>query len=163
MSNEIAIQQNAAQTVATWRTTTTYEQVFTHIPEGFERVMAHLGANGVDPVGAPFTMFHQAPDAETEGDIAMAVPVAAPFIGTTETDIEIVELPAGATASLMHQGSYTSLGQSYASLVSWITEHGHQIEGPAREIYMNSPADVAEADLLTQIVFPIDAEETVVA
>lgn len=161
MNHEITKQDNPAQTVATWRTATTYEQVFTHIPEGFGRVMAHLGANDIDPIGAPFTMFHQAPDAESEGDISMAVPVASGF--PTADEIEVVELPAGATASVMHQGSYATLGESYAVLATWIAGHGHQIEGPAREVYMNSPADVDESELLTQIVFPIDAEETVVA
>lgn len=164
MSNEVLIQDRPTQTIATWRTATTYDQVFTHIPEGFGRVFAHLGAAGIDPVGAPFAVFYQAPDADTEGDIAMAVPIAAPFtVESGDIDITIVELPAGPTALIVHQGSYASLGDSYAALAEWIAENGRQIVGPARETYMNSPADTAEADLLTEVLFPINAEETVVA
>ena len=32
--------------------------------------------SNIAPAGPPFTVFYQAPDADTEGDIAMAVPVA---------------------------------------------------------------------------------------
>ena len=158
MTTDVTIKSQDATAVATWRTPTTYEQVFTHIPEGFGRVMAYLGEQQVHPVGAPFTVFHQAPDGDSEGDIAMAVPISSvSAVGDSdEFQIVIDEIPAGPTASIMHKGSYANMGESYATVVSWIAEHGHTIVGPARETYFNSPADVSEADLLTEISFPID-------
>ena len=50
------------------------------------------------------------------------------------------------------------MGESYATVSAWIHERGHRIVGPTREVYLNSPGDVAEADLLTEILFPIDAD-----
>jgi len=159
MTNEITVREHPAQLVASWRTTTTYADVFAAIPEGFGRVMTCLGEENVAPSGAPFTLFYQAPDGDTEGDIAMSVPISAPFAPSSDTDVEIVDIPAGPTAAITHRGSYANMGESYATVVSWINQHGHQIVGPAREIYLNSPADTADEDLLTEIHFPIDADE----
>ena len=159
MTTEVTVKSHPAQIAAAWRTTTTYSDIFNHIPEGFGRVMAHLADENVDPVGAPFTLFYQAPDGDSEGDIAMSVPIGDALASTGDSDIETVEIPAGSTASIMHKGSYASMGESYATVVSWINEHGHSIVGPAREVYLNSPADAAEHELLTEILFPINNEE----
>jgi len=157
MSNEITVKSTSAAVVAAHRTATTYAQVFNDIPSGFGRVMGALATAGVDPIGIPFTLFHQAPEADNPGDIAMCVPVG---IGADEAidGIDTVELPAGTTAMVLHRGSYDDMGTSYAEAVTWIQQRGHEIVGPCREVYLNSPAEVAEADLLTEIHFPIDAE-----
>lgn len=156
MSHNVTLKTIAPVTVAAHRTATTYAQVFDDIPAGFGEVMAGLGAAGIDPVGTPFTVFYQAPDADADGDIAMCVPIdpAASASGVTR-----VELPGGPAASVIHHGSYADMGESYASVSRWIHERGHRIIGPAREIYLNSPADVEESEVLTEILFPIEGDE----
>lgn len=157
MSNDITVKSIPAVVVAAHRTPTTHVEVFSDIPAGFATVMQALASAGVDPAGIPFTLFHQAPDADSPGDIAMCVPVGdkveAPIEG-----VETVALPANATAMVLHRGSYDDMGRSYANAAAWIQQRGHQIVGPCREVYLNSPAEVAEADLLTKIHFPIDSD-----
>lgn len=156
MTLDITITTQPALTVATWRTITTYSDIFEHIPEGFGRVMTVLGQLDIAPAGIPFTIFHLAPDGDTEGDIATAVPIQETF--DPDSGVECIQLPATPTASVTHSGSYANMGGSYATLVTWIQEHGHSIAGPAREIYLNSPAEVDEAELRTEIHFPIDTD-----
>lgn len=158
MTTEVTIKTHPAQIAAAWRTDTTYADIFNDIPAGFGQVLAFLESANIDPIGAPFTVFHQAPDGDTAGDISMCVPIA----GTFEDggDISVMEIPEGATASVLHRGSYEDMGASHATATRWIHQHGHSLTGPTREIYMNSPAEVSEADLLTEILFPIDAEGT---
>ena len=159
MTNEVTVSTQPAQTVAAWRTTTTYSKIFTHIPEGFDKVMTQLQAHNINPIGAPFTVFYQAPDGDTEGDIAMSVPIASAFeLADDDSAVEILEVPGSAVASVTHMGSYANMGESYATVVTWIQEHGHEIVGPAREVYLNSPAEVSEDKLATIISFPIDGE-----
>lgn len=158
MSSEVTIKSHPAQTVAAWRTPTTHTDIFGHIPEGFGRVMTFLAEESIDPTGPPFTLFYQAPDGDTDGDIAMSVPIASAFDVAADGEIDIVEVPAGQTASVVHTGSYANMGESYATVVAWIHEHGHAIVGPGREVYLNSPTEVSEAELMTEILFPIDAE-----
>lgn len=158
MTTEVTVKTYPAQTAATWRTETTYADIFTDIPAGFGRVLASLESAEVDPIGAPFTVFHQAPDGDTAGDISMCVPIAS--TPDTGEKIETIEIPEGAIASVLHRGPYEDMGAAHATAAAWIQKHGHTVTGPTREIYLNSPADVGEADLMTEIQFPIDAEGT---
>ena len=156
MSQDIIVKTAPAVTAATYRTETTSAEIFADIPNGFERVIAFLTEAGVDPAGAPFTLYHQAPDADTDGDIAMCVPLAASL--ESDAPIELIDLAEVATASVVHKGGYDDMGKSYAAVSAWIHERGHRIVGPHREVYLNSPADTDEADLLTEIHFPIDSD-----
>ena len=159
MSNQVLIKTNQEITAVGYRTSTTYKAIFSDIPAGLGRVIGTLVEANVDPAGAPFTMYHQAPDGDTDGDIAMCVPVGAAGMGEgLDDELAAVTIPEGASASILHRGSYETMGESYATVATWVQEHGHHVVGPIREIYLNSPAEVEEADLLTELLFPIDAE-----
>lgn len=155
MSDTVTIKTLPAQLAAVYRTTTTQQSVFTDIPAGFGRVLRAMGSAGIDPVGAPFTVFYQAPDADTPGDIAMCVPVLAAASGA---NLELVRLDEQVVAAVTHHGPYEDMAESYAAISAWIHRFGHRIVGPTREIYLNSPADVEAAALLTEIQFPIDPD-----
>lgn len=156
MTTLVTMKPLTAVTAATYRTTTTHIEVFNDIPAGFDLVVAALG-DQIVPVGAPFTIFHQPPDGDTEGEIAMCVPVSADT-NAADLSVDLIALESGTAASIVHEGSYDDMGRSYAQVSAWIQERGHSIVGPTREIYLNSPADVEEAELRTELLFPIDAE-----
>lgn len=157
MTTEITVKTHASMLVAAYRTPTTYAEIFTDIPAGFAKTMGFVTNAGLDPVGIPFTLYYQAPDADTPGDIAMCVPVAAAV--EASGGVQVIEIEASATASILHRGTYDNMGESYATVSAWIHEHGHRLTGPTREVYLNSPAEVDEGDLLTEIHFPIDSEQ----
>jgi effector-binding domain-containing protein len=152
----VTIKATPAAIALAHRTDTTYPGIFEDIPAGFESVVGVLEKAEADPVGPPFTRYHQVPDADTPGNIEMCIPVAAVIEAGEGT--EIVEIDAQVSASIMHRGSYQDMGRSYNTVAAWIHERGHRILGPHTEVYLNSPADVDEDDLLTEIRFPIDAE-----
>jgi len=162
MSTEVIVKTHPAITAIGFRTLTTHEAVFTDLPAGIGRVVGSLIGANVTPVGAPFTLFHQAPDGDTEGDIEMCVPVSQDVLLDEALDpsgeLTAVSVAAGPSASIVHRGSYEDMGRSYAAIAMWVQEHGHVVVGPTREIYLNSPAEVAEEDLLTELLFPIDGE-----
>ena len=157
MSSDVTIKKQPALIAAAHRTPTTHARIFTDIPMGFDKVMGVVLEADADPAGTPFTLYHQAPDAEAEGDIAMCVPISHEI--DARDHVEVIEFAPTVTASVVHRGSYEEMGESYATVSKWIHERGHRIIGPHREVYLNSPAQVDEADLLTEIHFPIDTEE----
>ena len=55
-------------------------------------------------------------------------------------------------------GPYEQIAPAYHTLTGWISEHGHEIAGPPREIYLNDPQTVAPEELLTRVEFPICSE-----
>ena len=159
MSTAVTVKQYEAITAVGHRTSTTAKGIFSDIPAGFERVLGTLFETGIDPVGPPFTLYHQAPDGDTDGNIMMCVPVDQAAVNGDD-DLGSIAIGAGAAASIIHRGSYEDMGRSHAAIAAWIQERGHQIVGETREVYLNSPAEVAESDLLTEVLVPIDAEDT---
>lgn len=65
------------------------------------------------------------------------------------------ELPGGLVATVTHTGLYGGLNATYNRIFDWFTAYGHTYAGPPREIYLNSPAEVADDELLTRIEFPV--------
>jgi effector-binding domain-containing protein len=61
-------------------------------------------------------------------------------------------------ASTVHYGPYEEIAPAYHTLTGWISEHGHEIAGPPREIYLNDPHMVATEEIATQVEFPIRPE-----
>jgi len=156
MSDDVVVKSIESQTVAAYRTATTHTAIFEDIPAGFDRVIGFIGSASVEPFGAPFTMYHTAPEGDAPGDISMCVPIAKPI--QPGDGIDIVDVPAGTVASVIHRGPYDEMGKAYASVAAWIHERGHRSTGPSREIYLNNPGDVADTDLLTEIQWPIDSD-----
>lgn len=162
LSTDVTLKVNPAIVAIGWRTQTTHIEIFNDIPAGFGTVIGQLAEADVDPTGPPFTLYHQAPDGDTAGDISMCVPVAAEMAESMAVNgLTVFEVDEGAAASIVHRGGYDDMGESYATAMTWIQERGHHLLGPAREVYLNSPAEVGEADLRTEILFPIDGETAV--
>ena len=154
MSHEVAVKIVNPQVVSSHRVETTYQQVFTAIPEGFGTVFRRLQDHNAEPTGIPFTIFHRAPDAEDSGDVEMCIPVS-----PNARLAPIHDVPGGPVAAVVHKGPYDEMGPAYEALARWISDHGHQIVGPTREIYLNHPDDVDPTELLTELQWPIDTAE----
>jgi effector-binding domain-containing protein len=154
MDTGIAVKDVPEQRVAAFRCSATQAEIFQAIPDGFGKVFAVLG--DVAPDGIPFALFYAFPDADTAGEVSMCVPIDRHCPLAFGDDVEVVTLPASAMATIVHRGPYEDMGEAYASIASWIHARGHAILGPSREIYLNSPADAGQDDLLTEIQWPID-------
>jgi len=71
--------------------------------------------------------------------------------------LESVVLPATNCAVLHYKGPYTAIKVAYDFLYGdWLPKSGSEpADAPPYEVYLNSPADTAEADLLTDIILPL--------
>ena len=63
----------------------------------------------------------------------------------------------GDYAVVTHRGSYDGLGEVYDTLIgSWLPSSGREPgDGPAFEIYRNSPRDTPPAELVTDVYVPL--------
>lgn len=162
MTTAISLKTNPESTFAMQRRTTSKADVFDNIPAGLAAVIGALQGVGLAPAGPPTTVFHVVPESGIDGEIALCVPVdgALPVgdSGALDNDgVEITTLPEQTVASLVHEGSYETLGDTYAAIAAWVQDHGHTISGPPSETYFNSPGEVADIDLRTEVAFPIAA------
>jgi effector-binding domain-containing protein len=155
MPYEVTVKELPAQTVAATRATSDLRGISSAISTGVHLVLDELGRRGLEPAGPLQVVYHadQVLDEETAAPIEICFPVAAPFDGSGE--VYAAELPGGPAAVTVHRGPYAEIGPAYHTVSGWIQDHGHDLAGGPREVYLNDPGEVAEADLLTEVQWPI--------
>ena len=156
MPRDVQVTEVAPQLVAATKVHTSLSRIGDDIGAGFGTLMMTLGREGLAPSGAPLIVYPDVIDEETDGDLEICVPVAAPISG--DGDVYSRELEGGTMATTVHHGPYNQIGQAYHTLTGWISEHGHDIAGPPRETYLNDPQMVSPEELLTRVEFPICSE-----
>lgn len=153
MGYDIEITEVQPRLIAAIRVTTSRSNIGDEIASGFGALMGVLSGEGVGPSGPPFVVYHDVIDAETVGDIEIGMPIAGAISG--DDTVYSRELEGGAMAITVHRGPYQEIESAYKSLMGWIPEHGYEIAGPPREIYLNDPHTVSPEEILTRVEFPI--------
>lgn len=124
-------------------------------PRAFGELIAHLGRAQAQPVGPLFALYHGPEFDEEAVDVEWCVPVDRPVSGQGHMGGR--ELPGGTVAYTLHAGPYDALGPAaYAALQSWMQEHGHESDGPPREVYLVGTCQAREpAAYRTELQWPI--------
>jgi effector-binding domain-containing protein len=145
--------------VASLTTHTGLRTIGEDIGRGFATLMGAIGAASAQVIGSPFIVYHDVIDEQTDGTIEICAPVP-PGVHAAGNGVQWKEMPGGSVACTVHRGPYGEIGPAYHTLMGWIQEHGHQVSGAPREVYLNDPQTVAPEDLLTEIQFPIQDPES---
>ena len=157
MPYEVTTKQVPPQRVASVRVHTDLSRIGDDIGSGFAAVVGGLMAAGAQPTGAPFVVYHDVIDEQTDGDIEICVPVP-PGTQVPSDDVEWKEIPGATVAATTHRGPYAEISPAYHTVTGWIQDQGHQVAGAPREVYLNDPQMVPADELLTEVQFPIAAD-----
>jgi effector-binding domain-containing protein len=155
--DEITIVDVQPQLVAGMTKIGQYKLIAELLPKLYE----YAGSKGAQFSGPPVFLCHEiAVDKVMEADKngTANVEVAAPIVSNIpETDeIKCYTIPGGKMAKTVHKGPYAECGPTYEKLYKWIADQGKTISGPVREVYLNDPREVGEAEALTEIYAPIE-------
>jgi effector-binding domain-containing protein len=114
-----------------------------------------VNENDVKMCGPPYSMYYTSPEEVAPND--MQYEMGIPFSGETfeSEKVKIKDIPAQEVLYTLHKGPYNEIGLVYESLMNKIIEDGYQMVGAPIEIYFNSPLEVSEDELLTEVQFPI--------
>jgi effector-binding domain-containing protein len=107
-------------------------------------------ANLVKIVGPFMTVYHDHEYKELDADLEMAVPISGK-VTVSDPGIEIKNLPSRRVASLVHKGSYETIGPAYAKLYEYVVRSGLELSGPMMDVYLNDPNTVEPDEILTEI------------
>ena len=111
-------------------------------------------ANYVKIVGPFMTIYHDNEYKELDADLEVAVPVTGK-VTLSDQSLEVKNLPGRRVASLVHKGSYETIGPAYAKLYEYVIQEGFELSGPMMDLYLNDPNTVAPSEVLTEIQAPI--------
>ena len=140
MSEQIEIVEMQPQFIALVKTRTTPETIGDDHGRCFQQVMAYLKQQAVEPAGPPLNFYYEM-QSETVWNIGAGFPVARQLDG--DDTVEVVEIPAGTAATMLHVGSYDGLAHSWKAFEVWHKEQGYKIgsEWLAWESYLTRPED----------------------
>jgi len=135
---------------AIWiKKTTSISKLPNEIGEAYGQVIAYLNEVGEPPLGPAFIAYYNM-DMENLV-IEIGFPVAREISG--RGDLVYGLIPGGKIASRFYKGPYNGMGACYEEIVKWIADKGYVPTGVVYEFYYNSPMDVPESELLTEIRF----------
>jgi effector-binding domain-containing protein len=132
-----------------------YEQ----LPELFGEVVGYVMKEGLQITEPPYGIFFNSPMEVPPQELQFEIGI--PFIGEADGEgrVKIKKVPAHQVASTVYKGPYGQAAQVYQALIEYTTMNGYQIVGPVKEIYLNSPMEVSEDELLTEVRFPVVKKE----
>jgi effector-binding domain-containing protein len=148
---EIDIEELQTQPVLYIRTKTSLESLPQVIGESYMKIANYLQGMGEQPAGVPYTAYHNLDMQDM--DVEMGFTVSKPLPEGDE--VKTGGIPAGKAAITMYNGPYSEMEATYDEIFKWIAERGYQPTGVYYEYYYNSPQDVPESELQTQIVIPL--------
>jgi effector-binding domain-containing protein len=111
-------------------------------------------ANFVKIVGPFITLYHDHEYKEQDADLELAVPITGK-VTLSDPSIEVKNLPRQRVVSLVHKGSYETIGTAYAKLYDYVVKSGLELSGPMMDVYLNDPNTVEPDEILTEIQAPV--------
>jgi effector-binding domain-containing protein len=110
--------------------------------------------NLVKIVGPVMTIYHDHEYKDQDADLEIAIPISGK-VTINNSSIEVKNIPKRKVVSLVHKGSYETIGPAYAKLYDYGVKHGMELSGPMMDIYLNDPNTVEPDEILTEIQAPV--------
>lgn len=149
----IGIRVEPDHRLATMHCKTNAEHMVGDSSELMYRLFDELARSGTEQ-HEPCMCINQPPD-ET-GNIIVHACVGVGSEKALDKRTEVLDVPGGPVAWLVHIGAYEELGIAYHALSAWAQERGHEQRAALREIYLNDPADTPIEALQTEVLLPIN-------
>jgi effector-binding domain-containing protein len=153
MSAVIEIKQILPRSYVGIRRTVKHDGVGSACAEVLPRVAAWLQSKGLEP-GGPIVVYHTVDRVTGEFHLQPGFFLAAPLAG--EGEIAAGETPGGEALYAVHVGPYVTLGKTWGEVFARAEALGRAVTKSSWEVYLNTPAEVAPADLRTEIFVPLD-------
>lgn len=134
----------------------------------WEELNHEIEAHGIKKAVPCMTLYHNGWDTRTDIDITVVEPLIKSFapksgksINEMDEKVAVITLPAvSRMASIVHQGSFDTIGQTYNQMEQWLLEQNETLTGPIREIYHEGDWSTNDPDqYVTEIQFPLKASE----
>jgi AraC family transcriptional regulator len=151
---KVEIEQRPALRVATVRHVGPYHLIV----EAFSRLDGAAREGGLlGPEAALLGIYHDDPETTPAPQLRSDAGLVISRKAKVPAGLGELRLPAGRYARTRHRGSYRRLGDTWAQLMGeWLPGSGRRVgKGMAYEHYLNTPAEVPEAELVIDLYLPL--------
>ena len=146
---EIQLVEAPALTVLSCRQRMGVEEFGRYYGTLYERI----ARGGMTPDGVFGAMYHDTEFDRDASDVEL-------FIGIREPEKADRVVPSRLCAKTLHRGTYSTLPEAYAALVSWIEENGFVWNDAPYDVYLKTAQNgYAPQDWETEIYFPVQKRE----
>lgn len=119
----------------------------------YGRVSGAMNVSGLRQAAPPRAIYiGEEPEAVV---FQAAIPVDRP-LETAPAGLQAGRGQAGRAIKATYRGPYTGLPEADAQARSYLTAAGHRMSGPRWEEYVSDPGQVPEAELITNLYYPIE-------
>jgi AraC family transcriptional regulator len=154
-SMQVEITEIPALRVASVRHIGPYNQ----ISKAFERLGQLAAPAGLicTPEVAMVGLYYDDPESVPPDQLRADAGLVVATDAKLPTGLDEQQLAAGRYAKTIHRGSYEQLGDTWARFLGeWLPASGNRLgDGPSFEIYRNTPMDVPQDQLVTEIYAPL--------
>lgn len=121
----------------------------------FEQTYNYVYAQGLKKVGCGIAIYHETKLRDRNIPVEVAAPIFQKIPNNEQ--IWVYELPGVETmACVIHQGSFSSLGQAYNKLIEWLGKNSYQVFGSTRELYLQYEKGGDQSQYVTEIQIPVE-------
>ena len=150
---EVEIRGYPARRVATVRHVGPYRD----IGAAFARLAGLAGPAGLLSGGPMMGIYHDDPEVTPEDELRSDAALVVDEGASLPEGLTEVRIPAGRYAVTVHVGPYAGLPEVWSRLMGrWLPGSGHRVgEGVSLEIYRNTPGQVPDDELETELLVPV--------
>lgn len=130
--------------------TVAFDAATAWLDDAYAELHRTLDLAGISPSGPDSGVYHDAFFTEGEGDVVAYVPVdvsLADLGPAVSGRAQALDLAPTRAATMIHEGSFDDIDQTYGALGIAVAELGLDVDGPVREIYL--------ADDRAEVCWPI--------
>lgn len=131
------------------------EQLGPTLDRLFDQVMGCVSQQGATSVEPSITLYYDNEMREQDVHVGACMP----FEGSLNSgeQVKVTELPAvEMMASVIHHGSFSTLGQAYNAILKWIETNNYTISGPNRELNLEYERGGDQSKFVTEVQFPVE-------
>lgn len=131
-----------------------FDGPYEEIGVAFQRLLRLLRERRIRPDGPMMAIYFEEPGHESDHAKSEA---AVSVIGDVRADgeVRVRELPPCLVASLIHEGPYARLPETYKALFDWIKKSGYERCGPVREVYCHDLSETPPCIFYAEIQVPV--------
>lgn len=120
---------------------------------GYPAIATLISERQLGLAGSAFSRYDTVPGETVDLELGFPVETALTEPVTVHGQtLEPSTLPPGRVVKLSHFGGYDTLADSWAGLMTWVHEQGHESTVPIWEVYVTDPSTVADtAELRTDL------------